>query len=88
MDVKQKVINAIQNRRERLRQLETARKSLAIADENAVNADRELARQLKNFKGVGKSIVFGDEIFTVHENGDGMMLTVTPCEFEILQAKS
>jgi hypothetical protein len=86
MDVRQKIINAIQNRRERLRQLELAQAALATAKENVVNADLELARQLKNFKGIGSSVAFEGEIFSVHGGGDQQMkLHVAPCEFEILE---
>lgn len=88
MDIRQKVINAIHNRRERLRQLETARKSLEIAETNAVNADRDLGRQLKNCYGTGRSVVFDDAMYTVHECDDcevgKFALTVVPCDFEIL----
>jgi len=88
MDNRQKVINAIQSRRERLLQLETARKSLGVAEANFINADGELGRQLKNCFGIGKSVVFDESIYTVHECDDHgnvrFSLTVVPCEFEIL----
>lgn len=76
------LVRAVQNREVRLWQVLEAQKSLIEADENAVNADRELIRCMKKHAGVGVTMVLWGQEYTVHEDDlvRGYTLVVRPSD--------
>jgi len=81
MNHKQKIVEAIRQRQQCIDQVRERRRELQRAETAALNADLEVARQIKNVT-ARKPVLLGGWIYELDADGK---LAVRQAEFEVLR---
>ena len=87
MNVREKVVNAIEDADQAYREYNELKQKLEQADRVLVAAHHEAARQIKNYKGPGATVLYKGQLYTcVVENAETnqLDLAIDKADFEIL----